>query len=364
MVEVGQLGNQIGHLPHKEKRSASMIRIVDSLAEITRYQDRELLERSLVTTLSELFSDAEFRLYRVLMTDGVLELALLAYASGGAIVSEACPRQRHLPTVLFEAISDAIVNKDVIEQRIDETALINIIYPVYNQRDEIYSVLLHATTQPSFETQRLTYGLLRIYSNYLALLEDSRRDKLTNLFNRETLDTEITKRIISFTQHMHSQEHRRDDDGYYWLCLLDVDHFKKINDTWGHLYGDEVLILLARLLEAIFRKDDPVFRYGGEEFVVIFRTFRLEDAAAVVERARYSIENYEFPGVGRVTVSIGVVQIFNQDSANTAIDQADKSLYYAKTHGRNCSYFYADLLASGLIEKSQTQLQSSAVDFF
>nr|WP_238787594.1 GGDEF domain-containing protein [Thiospirillum jenense] len=301
------------------------------------------------------------------MTEGILELALLAYASKGAIVSEARPRQRHLPPELFEAISDAIISKVVIERRIDESSLINIIYPVYNQRDEIYGVLLHATAQPSFETQRLTYGLLRIYSNYLALLEDSQRDKLTNVFNRETLDAEITKRIISFTQHTHQNHNsirRRDDEGYYWLCLLDVDHFKNVNDTWGHLYGDEVLILLARLLEAIFRKEDPVFRYGGEEFVVIFRTFHLDDAQSVVERARKSIEKHSFPGVGQVTVSIGAVQIFDQDSATNVVDQADKALYYAKTHGRNCSHFYAELLAAGLIEKSQVQLYTSSVDFF
>lgn len=347
----------------------STLRIVDSLAEITRYKDRELLERSLAATLTELFPDEEFRFYRVFVdeTEGTpeLKLSLLAYANKGVIVSESLPGEHELPTWLLSVITDAVESRELVERHHPETDVTNIVYPVYGKRNHIYGVLLHGSLQPSFDAQRLIYGLLRIYSNYLALLEESHRDTLTNLFNREILDSEITKIIASHTRYAQDGEKQRRtlDTNHTWLSLLDVDHFKRINDEWGHLYGDEVLIHLARQLESIFRKEDLLFRYGGEEFVVIFRSFSHEDAQAVCERARNTISRYPFPGVGQVTVSIGVTEIARQPGSSAAIGQADKALYYAKEHGRNQTCFYAHLVAQDLIEEQNIH-QSSTVDFF
>ncbi|MBK1693839.1 hypothetical protein CKO09_03665 [Chromatium weissei] len=349
----------------------STLKIVDSLAEITRYKDRELLERSLAVTLSELFLSDEFRFYRIITVtiDGVTELrlSLLTYANQGVVISEHQIHENELPSWLLELVTQAVETQNLTERVDPETGATHIIYIVYTKHDDIYGMLLHKSKQPSFESRRLIYGLLRIYSNYLALLEESHRDTLTNLLNREILDTEITKIIVSHAQYRSCEtaKRRRSFDGCHaWLCLLDVDHFKRINDEWGHLYGDEVLILLARQLEKIFRKEDLVFRYGGEEFVTLFRTFSHEDAQAICERARNTIAQYSFPGVGRVTVSIGVAEIAHQPGSSIVIGQADKALYYAKEHGRNQIHFYDDLLTRGLIKPHAINQSNSSIDFF
>lgn len=349
----------------------STLGIVDSLAEITRFKDRELLERSLAATLAEIFPAEEFRFYRITLTESEsesesdLRISLLMYAQKGAIVSDAHHLDHEVPQWLLAAMTEAVEKQDLVERHDASSGVTHLVYPVYGKRNDIYGALLHGSIAPTFDSKRLVYGLLRIYSNYLALLEESHRDTLTNLLNREILDTEITKIIAS---HVHGNDHheqqRRALDGYHaWLCMIDVDFFKRINDEWGHLYGDEVLILLARQLETIFRKEDLLFRYGGEEFVVIFRTFSREDADAVCERARATIAAHPFPGVGQVTVSIGCAEIDRQPGASIVIGQADKALYYAKEHGRNQSRFYEQLVTEGLVEERSTH-QASVVDYF
>jgi diguanylate cyclase (GGDEF)-like protein len=349
----------------KSSRSISTITIVDSLAEITRYQDRELLERSLAITLSELFPSDTFRLFRILVVEDRIKAGLVAYAHDGVIVSEVNQEQCQLSTLLLEAVADAIDGRSVVEQPDTRAGLTHIVYPLYDKREDIYGVLLQLTAESGFNNQRLTYGLLRIYSNYLALLDDSHRDRLTNLLNRQTLDTEITKRIIAHASQAEVAHalRRRADKTRDWLALVDVDYFKRINDNWGHLYGDEVLILLARLLERIFRQEDLIFRYGGEEFVVLFQAPAAETAENVCERARETVAKHGFPAVGSVTISIGVTEIRNQEGVSMVIDEADKALYFAKENGRDQVRFYVDLIAAGLIQ-SKLHATGGGVDFF
>ncbi len=130
--------------------------------------------------------------------------------------------------------------------------------------------------------------------------------------------------------------------------MVDVDHFKMVNDTFGHLYGDEVLILIANQLQASFRAQDRVFRFGGEEFVVLLRSTTLEHAHRIIDRFRSNVEAYQFPQVGRVTVSVGFVSISPYDSPVVTLGHADQALYYAKTHGRNQVCHYNELVERGL----------------
>ncbi|WPL19095.1 putative diguanylate cyclase YdaM [Thiorhodovibrio winogradskyi] len=349
----------------KGTRALSTITIVDSLAEITRYQDRELLERSLAITLSELFPSETFRLFQIVMVEDRIKAALVAYARDGVIVSELNQDQCQLSEPLLEAVAEAIDSRTVVELPDQRAGITQIVYPLYDKRDDVYGVLLQLTPEPGFNNQRLTYGLLRIYSNYLALLDDSHRDRLTNLLNRETLDTEITKRIIAHagSRGPEHAKRRNADKTRAWLTLVDIDYFKRINDGWGHLYGDEVLILLARLLEKIFRQEDLLFRYGGEEFVVLFQAPGPDIAQSICERARKTIAEHIFPTVGSVTVSIGATEIRDQDGVSMVIDEADKALYYAKEHGRDQVRFYSDLINSGLID-TKTRANGGGVDFF
>jgi diguanylate cyclase (GGDEF)-like protein len=110
-----------------------------------------------------------------------------------------------------------------------------------------------------------------------------------------------------------------------------------------------VLILLARLMHSSFREKDRLFRCGGEEFVVILAPTEMEFAEAVLERFREAVEAFEFPQVGRVTVSIGVTQVLPGDNPLTAFGRADEALYVAKEQGRNRVLSYESLIAGGVL---------------
>jgi len=138
--------------------------------------------------------------------------------------------------------------------------------------------------------------------------------------------------------------------GCFFMGEIDIDHFKTINDRFGHLHGDEVLVILARILRSTFRKTDLIYRFGGEEFVVIVYVDDRKDAGTTFERLRRSIENHAFPQVGKVTVSVGITEIRNTSFPVELLGRADQALYYAKTHGRNQVCFYEALVASKEIE--------------
>ncbi|MBF0125547.1 MAG: GGDEF domain-containing protein, partial [Magnetococcales bacterium] len=145
--------------------------------------------------------------------------------------------------------------------------------------------------------------------------------------------------------------HRRSDQEQKGVCLavLDIDHFKRVNDRFGHLMGDEVLLLVSRLMDQCLRHTDLLFRFGGEEFIAVLIDVTPNQTALALERLRACIAAYRFPQVEQVTVSIGCVALSSDDMPTTLIDKADQALYYAKEHGRNQVCSYDVLLASGAV---------------
>jgi diguanylate cyclase (GGDEF)-like protein len=119
------------------------------------------------------------------------------------------------------------------------------------------------------------------------------------------------------------------------LLLVDTDHFKNINDLFGHLKGDEVLIALSRTLEACSRKDDLVFRWGGEEFVILLPHTSLDTALQIAESIRAAVARITIPGLPRFTVSIGVARHNQGESIDELFKRVDDALYRAKNDGRN-----------------------------
>ncbi|WP_130470990.1 sensor domain-containing diguanylate cyclase [Candidatus Magnetaquicoccus inordinatus] len=175
-------------------------------------------------------------------------------------------------------------------------------------------------------------------------------DVLTGLRNRQSFDEIIDSIYQKLQKHT-----RRGNDSWQnsaFLAILDIDHFKKVNDTYGHLIGDEVLVTFARLMEKTFRDQDFVFRFGGEEFVVLLVNLTEEQAFAALDRFRYTVENHPFPQVNRVTVSQGAIEIKPTEMPGTLMEKADKALYFAKQNGRNQVRFYQKLVAEGAIEES------------
>ena len=162
------------------------------------------------------------------------------------------------------------------------------------------------------------------------LLELSNTDHLTGLFNRRFLMESLDKEV----------QRARRKDGLVALLLLDIDHFKRVNDTHGHLQGDVVLQKVALHIQKELRSYDVAARYGGEEFVAVLPDTSLKEAYNVADRIRLSVQSMRFAGSlaeERVTVSLGVA-IFPSpcfDDIDGLLRSADEALYRAKESGRN-----------------------------
>jgi diguanylate cyclase len=159
---------------------------------------------------------------------------------------------------------------------------------------------------------------------------DARLDPLTGLVNRGGLDVELGRLIVT---HRHT--------GDLACIALDIDHFKTLNDSYGHQPGDEVLRVVSRVLLAATREHDIVGRPGGDEFIVILPATAMETARHVAERIRTGILESDLRAVlgprvlGGVSASLGVAQVKLDDSIATLVGRADRCLYQAKDAGRN-----------------------------
>lgn len=169
------------------------------------------------------------------------------------------------------------------------------------------------------------------------------RDFLTKLLNRR-----------GFEEHCHEIIEMAKRNGHKISCaMFDLDHFKKINDTYGHSEGDKVLKYIANILVDVGRKSDVIGRYGGEEFIFLMppRTEK-EEATIAAERIRLSVQNQPLENIGNLTISAGVATILpkpdddTETIASTLRNQADKALYFAKEHGRNKVIHFDNLNAT------------------
>lgn len=159
--------------------------------------------------------------------------------------------------------------------------------------------------------------------------ENAKVDSLTGLHNRRWLE------------EMYAREMSRSNAGNFKLCafMLDIDHFKNVNDTYGHLAGDQVLMSVAQSITKSLRPSDMPVRYGGEEFTVFLPGTSLDNAKVIAERMRKNVESMQIvlpSGESlKVTVSIGFTERIENDSVRSIIERADQALYHAKENGRN-----------------------------
>lgn len=217
----------------------------------------------------------------------------------------------------------------------------------------------------------LAGALIGIFCNCLSLLQYSERDTLTGLLNRKTFDEHLFKILSKLSNegdadsgalHLPRRRQAHPEVSDHWLGLIDIDHFKRINDNFGHLIGDEVLVMVANKMRLAFRDEDKLFRFGGEEFVVLLKPTEFCHAQATFNRFRERMENYDFPQVGRITVSIGFAHIGLKDTASAVMDNADRALYWAKSHGRNQVFCHEQLVAEGHLQPHA--LLSNDVELF
>jgi diguanylate cyclase (GGDEF)-like protein len=337
---------------HAALKQPTPSHLLQSVASITGQRDRELLAKTLVNTLFELIHSRRITMYRITPTEHGDEASIVAEAC--AHPDEASPRTEDTIAIAESDDFQAVLKSGHEHVRpIDANTSLSV-HPIVG-RHGIVGLLESLAKTHSAMDRHLISAFLKVYSNYLTVLDESETDTLTGLLNRRTFDNNIEKIIA---EHSESDDARQPKPNLparrghrselpHWLAVMDIDHFKRINDKFGHLYGDEVLLLLSRNMQRIFRQHDKLFRFGGEEFVVVLDRTDLESARSVFERFRAAIEQYEFPQVGRVTISIGFVRLDKADVPSSIVGRADQALYQAKQHGRNQVCFYEDLVSDG-----------------
>lgn len=320
---------------------------------LTSHRDHTQLDCGLVSSLTSMLGRDRRRinvlLYRTDSDDELLHITQTASCNGvEQDHNEYLCEPQTLPEAMQRAISLHVFHTEI--QQEGRLSLHCCWFPVVADDRLLACIEIRSSRALSMRQLQLIHGMLGLYRNHLELLNYSQHDSLTGLLNRKTFDDSL-ERILQKTPRLpprdHEQRHPEDSAGKSWLAILDIDHFKRINDQYGHLFGDEVLIQIARLMRRLCRRTDKLFRFGGEEFVIVIQQIGERDVARLIERLRATVEQHQMPQVGNITLSIGYTQLHPDDQASVALGRADHALYHGKQHGRNQINCYETLLAQG-----------------
>ncbi|MGB9151764.1 MAG: GGDEF domain-containing protein [Alphaproteobacteria bacterium] len=181
------------------------------------------------------------------------------------------------------------------------------------------------------ELEATSHQLSEVRSDFERVHKESQIDPLTEVGNRKFFGQEMDRVITE----------AREQKSVLSLVMVDIDHFKKFNDTHGHLIGDQVLRLVARTLIENLKGRDIIARYGGEEFVILLPQTRLQDAERVANQLRASLATKQIRKrnsqeiLGAITISLGAAEFLPEEDSETLISRADAALYKAKQTGRN-----------------------------
>jgi len=339
---------------------------IDQLAHLTAQRDRELLDVSLAQCVLELLQAESVGVYRVLGQDepdqrwlcsGLARPGQLTVSDPPWVSADTLPPLSDYPAREEAIHSRSMVRREgaACQPRTDALGAPHL--TVLNLHADLgQSGVLEVRSQTPLPPRDLQYllTLLRVFGNFQNLLESSQRDALTGLLNRQTFDATFLKASLPnhavAEQPLTDEERRSARMNTYWMGVIDIDHFKLVNDRFGHLIGDEVLVLVARIMRQSFRHYDRLFRFGGEEFVVLLRGGDLAQATRVFERFRENIQAYAFPQVGQVTVSLGFTELQSSDSPSAAFSRADQAVYQAKHAGRNRTFCHEELVRAGILQ--------------
>ena len=169
------------------------------------------------------------------------------------------------------------------------------------------------------------HNISRVIAEKNTISQIAEKDELTQIYNRSKFKT-----LLSLTLRNAKIYHIP-----FTVILLDIDHFKDVNDTYGHDVGDKILIQVTSLLKSLLRSQDTFARWGGEEFMILSESTTQEEAYQLAERLRKAIETFSFDMTKRLTCSFGVSEYTAGDTMSSIIKKADNALYKAKRNGRN-----------------------------
>ncbi len=317
----------------------------DAALDLSALDDNQTLASAFVQVLNEAFHPDELKLYdvhrkgnRYSATQQVAEDFYLVDTQGRG---EDKQFLNSLP-----GASQCLTNGGLVTLPEETGTGTRVFRRVDGKQGPVALIELHGIDTSHGEIDALN-GFADLYQNLHGLLATASQDGLTGLLNRRMLQARLHRLVAAGP--ISDLRRASDLDSYPYLVLVDIDHFKRINDQYGHVFGDEVLLLFTKLLESSFRHGDQLYRYGGEEFAILLEPCSTRHVQAVLERLRTKIESFTFPQVGQVTASIGACRPQYHEPVATTVDHADRALYYAKENGRNQVHIYEDLLASGAV---------------
>lgn len=261
--------------------------------------------------------------YRRSVTQFNLGVAATLYTTGGVTVA-----YLNNPLFVFWVFPAMFANvfllRPVTALVANLLAVVAIIPLAFSLNNKVDSIAMLASLVLS---SCLAYVFARQTERQYKLLEKSAlQDPLTELDNRRALNQAMKQCLDDFQRNLIPAT----------LIVFDLDHFKQINDRFGHSVGDELLQKVARLLSLRIRKTDRAFRFGGEEFVVLARNTLLEDARSFAEQLRLNINLELNTPDGELSASFGCAQLRDNETLDAWFNRADQAVYTAKDQGRNC----------------------------
>jgi diguanylate cyclase (GGDEF)-like protein/PAS domain S-box-containing protein len=226
-------------------------------------------------------------------------------------------RCQDTPSIIYEKMWDRLLSDEVYSGELINCAKDNTLFHV--------NVKIH----PRFDDSGIKIGYIAVIEN----ITDKKKlevmasyDKLTGLYNRSKFDFYMQEKFKYAKRYETNLS----------LLIFDIDHFKLVNDIYGHLAGDLVLKSVAQIIKDNIRTSDIIARWGGEEFAVILEESNRQIAYKLAENIRSNIQKHSFSKVSHITVSCGIAQFKDYDSCLALFEQADSALYKAKQNGRNC----------------------------
>ena len=342
-----------------------MIHLLTHVEPATSHSERAIVELGVACALRQLVGATEACIHRVQAAGTATLLDRVTRVRGNEVTDRDTDYQPPESSIKLESrpeLETCVIGEQIVACDTPDGALIVHCIPVAFDGKVAAVVELLCERILTGRDLELAGEVVGHYRNFLSRLDDSERDVLTGLLNRSTFDHNLG-RILAMMQAVPPEQADNPDRRIspdvatpHWLAMIDIDHFKRINEKFGQLYGDEVLILLANLMRESFRHQDRLFRFDGEAMVVVMRPAEFDDATRALERFRQRVAAQHFPQVGQISVSIGLSAIASGDTADDIVAAAKVALRYAKSHGRNQMACYEKLIASGEIKEHRGKI--------
>ena len=283
-----------------------MLELISHIVRISARRDRTEINSAMVDALLGLFHPQSLTIYRCYAGNKkAMVFACAGFGPNGQFLRNAyLPDHRYCQPIERNPLLNRC--RKELSAVIDflDNGTHRIVFPVIRLNEPVYLIELILADEFSADQRVTLMGLIEYFGNHIALLDYGEADTLTGLASRKTFDKhlfELLGKAASDEMLNGPESRRRGTPGSnHWLAVCDIDHFKQVNDNFGHLIGDEVLIMLAQEMRQSFRFDDQLFRFGGEEFIALLQPTDEQFAVATLERFRTNVEKQIFSRVQRV----------------------------------------------------------------